>query len=88
LVCLRIIPDYGLFVLSIAYISRDDLVIYLKMADILPRLLSFPRRSNTPAVSDDQYDEQVQNFVACLKEYLPNKTSGGPETATVLEVSP
>ncbi|KKA20529.1 COP9 subunit 3 [Rasamsonia emersonii CBS 393.64] len=51
------------------------------MADVLPRLLSFPRRSDTThAVSDEEYDEQARNFVAYLKECLPNKTdevSGG-----------
>lgn len=56
------------------------------MADVLPRLLSFPRRSDTThAVSDEEYDEQARNFVAYLKECLPNKTdevSGG-----ILEVS-
>ncbi|KAL1967750.1 hypothetical protein VTN77DRAFT_2439 [Rasamsonia byssochlamydoides] len=54
------------------------------MADVLPRLLSFPRRSDTPhAVSDEEYDEQIRSLVAYLKEYLPNKTD--EDTAGILE---
>lgn len=56
------------------------------MADILPRLLSFPRHSDLHTVSDEEYDEQIRKFIAYLKEYLPNRTDEASETVGLLKV--
>ncbi|GAD98623.1 COP9 signalosome complex subunit 3 [Paecilomyces variotii No. 5] len=57
------------------------------MADLLPRLLSFsPQPQATHGVTDE-YDKQIRDLIAYLKQSLLNKELSDPEVYGLLDVS-
>jgi hypothetical protein len=56
------------------------------MADLLPRLLSFP--SSSPTAFEDGYNLHVREFIASVNELLPATIDGSAvKLDSILEVS-
>jgi len=60
-----------------------------KMADLLPRLLSFsPRLQPSQGISDEDYDAQIRDLVTYLKQTFSGNAVGSVgENESLLEVS-
>lgn len=57
------------------------------MADLLPRILSFSPQPQTTQGITDEYDKQIRDLIAYLKQSLLNKGLSDPEVGGLLDVS-
>lgn len=57
------------------------------MADLLPRLLSFSPQPHATQGVTDEYDKQIRDLIAYLKQSLLNKEPYDPEVYGLLDVS-